>query len=136
MMEIKEGGGCMKKRDEFSFIGFAFPISFGVLLISYLFNYFAIQMNSNPQNSFVMFNKILNVIGIIMLYGSMLISFIIIIRYAFSEDVDVKSRVKKYVKIPAHGKTAFKNPNGASDKDLKCETITKKPENDKDLFDA
>ena len=126
----------MKKRDEFSFIGFAFPISFGVLLISYLFNYFAIQMNSKPQNSFVMFDRIVNVIGIIMLYGSMLISFIIIIRNAFSEDVDVKSNVKKYVKIPAHGKTAFKNPNGTSDKDLKCETMSENQENDKDLFEA
>ena len=136
MMEIKEGGGCMKKRDEFSFIGFAFPISFGVLLISYLFNYFAIQMNSNTQNSFIMFDRIVNVIGIIMLYGSMLISFIIIIRYGLSEEVDVRNKVKKYVKIPVHGKTVFKNPNGTSDKDLKCETIAKKPENNKDLFDA
>ena len=126
----------MKKRDEFSFIGFAFPISFGVLLISYLFNYFVIQMNSDPQNSFVMFDRIVNVIGIIMLYGSMLISFIIIIRYGLSEDVDVKSSIKKYVKIPAHGKPAFKNPNRTSDKDLQCETMSENQENDKDLFEA
>ena len=126
----------MKRRDEFSFIGFAFPISFGVLLISYLFNYFVIQMNSDPQNSFIVFDRIVNVIGIIMLYGSMLISFIIIIRYAFSEDVDVKSSIKKYVKIPAHEKPTFKNPNRTSDKDLKCETMSENQENDKDLFDA
>ena len=125
-----------KNKDEFMFIGIAFPISFGVLLISYLFNYFAIQMNSNPQNSFVMFDRIVNVAGIIMLFGSMLISFIIIIRYGLSEDIDVRNSVKKYVKIPVHEKTAFKNPNGTSDKDLQCETIAKKPENDKDLFEA
>ena len=122
-------------RDELSFIGFAFPVSFGVLLISFILNSCAeAQMDAKVMHMLELFGHTVNVIGAIMVFGSMLISFVIIIRYALREKDELKIPIKQYIKKPIAG---IKNINAKANADeyIEYETMMNDNQN-KDTFEA